>query len=484
MNEINNYLQGLFNANNIVIPSYRINLFNEFVVSTDCAEVVKEIFENQTKLLEMWKEKNRITDFVVHQMIIPNATVGKEFSFSIDFKKLGFDDINIVGFDALEGTGLSFNIITNTLEGSPIVSGDLNFNLRFNIIGQFDTSIIFQKPLTLIVNSDPRTLWKNLPSDKEDIFWKEDNVTSFGKLGTKHIVVSSKRGRSHQNVGSFRDDDFEFKYFEKTGWSLVVVADGAGSATFARKGSQLACNAVIDYFENHSDIEKAKEFEAKLFKYNFSKDDLLLKEIEVMAKQNLYRTTLFVHNKLKEFADQTYNNHPELFNNLKAKNPIDYFHSTLIFTLFKKYEFGYLIMSFSVGDCPIALMNENNTETTLLNWLDVGEFGGGTRFITQNEIFHSTQRPMSTRFNLKIIKEFSYLFLMTDGIYDAKFEVEVNLEKNEKWIDFIEDLQGKNDNHFQVKLNATNSEVREELSNWMDFWSIGNHDDRTLAIIF
>ena len=29
-----------------------------------------------------------------------------------------------------------------------------------------------------------------------------------------NIVISSKRGRSHKNVGSFRDDDFAYKHFE------------------------------------------------------------------------------------------------------------------------------------------------------------------------------------------------------------------------------------------------------------------------------
>jgi hypothetical protein len=129
-------------------------------------------------------------------------------------------------------------------------------------------------------------------------------------------------------------------------------------------------------------------------------------------------------------------------------------------------------------------MNKEQTETTLLNWLDVGEFGGGTRFITQADIFHSTEHPIATRFNFKIISDFSYLFLMTDGIYDPKFVVEANLEKSEKWIEFLEDLNGKNEDAAKVEFNPENSQIAEQLSVWMDFWSQGNHDDRTLAIIY
>jgi hypothetical protein len=58
-------------------------------------------------------------------------------------------------------------------------------------------------------------LWKDIPSDTNDMFWKEDDVSVSDKLGDKNIVVSSKRGRSHKNVGSFRDDDFSFNTLKK-----------------------------------------------------------------------------------------------------------------------------------------------------------------------------------------------------------------------------------------------------------------------------
>ena len=137
-----------------------------------------------------------------------------------------------------------------------------------------------------------------------------------------------------------------------------------------------------------------------------------------------------------------------------------------------------------MGDCPIGIVNKDKTEARLLNWLDVGEFGGGTRFITQPSIFHSKERPMVSRFNMHIQEDFSHLFLMTDGIYDPKFEVEANLEKTEKWLEFIDDLEGKNEDKIGIDFSAELPEAEQQLNNWMDFWSKGNHDDRTLAIIY
>ncbi len=484
MQEVKTYIQSLFSAKGIEIKPNRLNQFEEFVALEDSLAAVKHIFENQNSLMNKWKLKNRISDILSLQIVIPNGTIGKNYSGHIDFEKLNLSDLIFEQFEGLEEIGLYFNKTNDCIEGIPSLSGDLKFTLLFKVNGEDENEELNKKVIQLIVNPDPKSLWKDIPSDPTDQFWKEDDVSISDKIGEKNIVISSKRGRSHKNVGSFRDDDFAYAHFTKTGWSIVAVSDGAGSYSLSRVGSQIACNAVIDFFENHADSEKSKEFEDKIISYNETGEQSILKEIEVLAKQNLYRATVFVHNKIKADAEETFNTHPELFNNPKAKSYLDYYHATFIFALFKKYEFGYVILTFGVGDCPIAVMNIEQTETTLLNWLDVGEFGGGTRFITQSDIFHSTEHPMATRFNFTIVQDFSYLFLMTDGIYDPKFVVEANLEKSEKWLEFMEDLKGKNEDHVAVEFNPENTQIADQLSNWMDFWSQGNHDDRTLAIVY
>jgi hypothetical protein len=80
--------------------------------------------------------------------------------------------------------------------------------------------------------------------------------------------------------------------------------------------------------------------------------------------------------------------------------------------------------------------------------------------------------------------DFSYLFMMSDGIYDPKFVVEANLPNIKKWEEFLADLGGKNEDGTAVELNADNEKIVTQFSQWMDFWSQGNHDDRTLAIVF
>ena len=188
-----------------------------------------------------------------------------------------------------------------------------------------------------------------------------------------------------------------------------------------------------------------------------------------LVYNNLGKAALHVHKQLEAFAKQ-------------ENIPLKDLNSTLIFTCIKKYSEGYACLTFGVGDCPIAILNKNLTEVTLMNWLDVGEFGGGTRFITMPEIFQNSK--FATRFGFKWVPDFAYLFMMTDGIYDPKFVVEANLPKIEKWRDFLADLQGNNPEGAKVEFDAANGAIEDQFSAWMDFWSPGNHDDRTLAIVF
>ena len=469
MEETKKYIEAFFAQNSITISSNKHSLFNDFIANENNINSVKIIQENQKMIMANWKLKTRIDDIISQAVSLPNGTVNKKYEGTLDFIKLGWNDIIYVAIKNLEVTGLEFNNESQLLTGNPIVSGDLKIKLLFRIDGEAEDSELNEKTITLIINPDPKTLWKNIGSDKNDSFWKEDNVAVSSNFLDKNIVIASKRGRSHANVGSFREDDFAFKTINETGWSVLAVSDGAGSASESRQGSKMSCDLVISYFEENFTKEALKDFDETLLNHHNKTDEDSSKKISHFVYESLSKAAWFVHKELEKFAT-------------KLERPLKDFHATLIFALVKKYDFGYAILTFGVGDCPIGLLNKDLTEIKLMNWLDVGEFGGGTRFITMPEIFQSDK--FSTRFGFKLVDDFSYLMLMTDGIYDPKFVVEVNLEKVEKWNEFLEDLQGKNEDNCKVDFNKENTEIANELSTWMDFWNPGNHDDRTLAIIY
>lgn len=469
MEDTKKYIQAFLSQNKIEVPPSKLSLFDDFIANEENINSVIIIQENQKMIMANWTLKTRIEDIILQSVSLPNGTVNKKYEAQIDFIKLGWNDVIYSEINGLEETGLEFNNEEELLFGNPVISGDLKIKLLFRIEGEVEDSKLNEKIITIIINPDPKSLWKNIESDKNDPYWKEDNAAISSSFLDKNIVIASKRGRSHANVGSFRDDDFAFKNINETGWSVLAVSDGAGSASLSREGSKLSCELVISYFEENFTEEYLKDFDEILLNHHNKTGEDTTKKLNLFVYDNLSKAAWFVHKQLEYFAT-------------KSEKPLRDFHATLIFALVKKYDFGYAILTFGVGDCPIGLLNKDLTEIKLMNWLDVGEFGGGTRFITMPEIFQSDK--FSTRFGFKLVDDFSYLMLMTDGIYDPKFVVEANLEKIEKWNDFIEDLQGKNEDNCKVDLNNENAEIANQLSTWMDFWNPGNHDDRTLAIIY
>lgn len=469
MEETKKYIQAFLSQNKIEIPTAKQSLFEDFIANEENINSVKLIQENQKKIMASYILKNRIDDIILQSVQLPNGTVNKNYDAKLDFIKLGWNDVIYSEIKNLEDSGLEFSNEEELLSGKPLVSGDLKLKLLFRIEGEAEDSKLNEKIITIIINPDPKSLWKNLESDKNDPYWKEDSVAVSSNFLDKNIVIASKRGRSHANVGSFRDDDFAFKKIKETGWEIIAVSDGAGSASLSRQGSKMACELVVSYFEKHFTIDYLVSFDEILLNHHNKMGEDTTKKLNFFVYDNLSKAAWFVHKELEKFA-------------LKLEKPLKDLHATFIFTLVKKYDFGYAILTFGVGDCPIGLLNKDRTEIKLMNWLDVGEFGGGTRFITMPEIFQSDK--FSTRFGFKLVDDFSYLMLMTDGIYDPKFVVEANLEKIDKWNEFLEDLQGKNEDNCEISFTKENAEIATQLSSWMDFWSPGNHDDRTLAIIY
>jgi serine/threonine protein phosphatase PrpC len=84
--------------------------------------------------------------------------------------------------------------------------------------------------------------------------------------------------------------------------------------------------------------------------------------------------------------------------------------------------------------------------------------------------------------------DFDAVILATDGITDAFFPSEQNLIDYKKWNFFwnkiLKSRHGDNEGSPEVFDSSTSlDEKATSLRNWLDFWSIGNHDDRTIVIV-
>lgn len=400
------------------------------------------------------KEKEEFKE--VH-WVLKHALSGKFYEFT--FEMNDFPNIVIKNIKNLEETGLTFE--NNRISGIPEAHNMYHLDIEFFHTEDKENTDI--KRVQLLVNIDPKDLWKNIASDRNADFYKEDEASFQGKFSDKKIVVASKRGRSHAHEGKFREDDFAVNKLPAD-WNMISVSDGAGSAVMAREGSRLATDSINQFFSSR---EVLNEIENHIHIIYASEGTEKEQEAKENVIRRLYEGVLYVHHTLEKAASE---------NNFSIND----LHATLIFTLVKKFSYGYVILSFGVGDCPINLIHTDFSRVELLNTMDVGEFSGGTRFITMKEIFND---QIVSRFGITCVEDFSYLVLMTDGIYDPKFLTENKLEDTANWKIFFDDLNGNNDDFAKVDFLDDN-EIAQQLLHWADFWSRGNHDDRTLAIIY
>ncbi len=468
MSALKPYFEQLLQRHKINVEKHHIPLFDAFVNEESNVEAFNLIRNTQLTMIDKWKEKTQIEDIKAKQIVLSNGTAGKPYEFTLNFSQLKFTDLGDYNIEIDEKVGVTFNKAENKISGVLKEAGEHTLLFNFKLKNATEEKPFEKKEIKLIVNPDPKSLWKNLDSNKEDPYWKEDNIAGHLNFDSKNLVVGSKRGRSHAHEGIFRDDAFEFSFDEQNGWGIIAVADGAGSAKFSRKGSEIACTTVLDYFAGVKD-EKFVEIESTIRAYLSEQNEETLKAVSSQFITHLGSAALAAQNKIREEATT------------KGAEMRDY-STTLIFALVKKYDTKYVIASFWVGDGGIGIYHKDKQELSVLGTPDSGEFAGQTRFLTMSDIF--TDGAYANRVKFKVIEDFTALVLMTDGITDPKFQTDNNLSRIEKWNELWADLEGANQDNSKVDFLKPIDEVEADLMNWLDFWSAGNHDDRTIAILF
>ena len=405
---------------------------------------------------------------------LPNGKVNQEYNFVFNAEQTGIPEIGDVWFEDLDAIGLHHDIDNKTITGTPLCSGDFNIKLFLKRKDWVTGKPYFSRTITLIINPDPKSLWKNIITPTNIEYYKPDSekkfvkvtakrsVISFKKDQRKDMVAASQRGRSHAHDGMARDDDFGLRYLEKTEWYIMTVADGAGGSRFSRKGSAIACKTVLEVCKLELE-NKHKDFENLIKAFSKDKSDEKRKKMGDVLYGIVGKAVFDALKNIKEVA-------------LKANNPLKDYSTTLIVSICKKFSFGWFVGAFWVGDGGIGIYNKDTQFLKVMGESDGGEFAGQTRFLTMPEITVPVEIYRRLRFD--IVDDFTSLILMTDGITDAKFETDANLMRVEKWNELWEDLLKV------VDFSDDNEASADQLLKWLDFWSPGNHDDRTIAILF
>ncbi|ACU58671.1 PP2C family serine/threonine-protein phosphatase [Chitinophaga pinensis] len=444
-------------------------LFEKFIQEEHILQAVQMIIKSQNDIVESWKERSMIDDILQKHITMPNGRVNKAYSFTFDPVALGLQEMGDFDWSIPPELGIAFDEATNTISGTPKQQGEFILSLLFRLKHHPADRAFSEKKIHLVVNPDPKSLWQYLPSDKEDKYWQPDQDAVTLPFGDRKLVIASKRGRSHAHEGKFRDDSFGCDFNAEKGWGIISVADGAGSAKYSRKGANIACKAAVTSFQELLASDRITILEEAIAAYLGDPSEDNQKKVSVQFIEQLGKLAFIAQGKIKQEAQD---------NGAEVKD----YATTLIFALVKKYAAGYVISSFWVGDGGIGIYQDTTGEAFVMGTPDSGEFAGQTRFLTMSDIFANGAYVNRIRF--KVVPDFTALLLMTDGITDPKFQTDANLQKNEVWRELWKDLNGINEDGAKVNFAGSPAEVQECLLSWLDFWSPGNHDDRTIAILY
>ncbi|ACX89418.1 conserved hypothetical protein [Pectobacterium parmentieri WPP163] len=379
---------------------------------------------------------------------IANARVGTPFNSPIEISLDNGMRPDVLEVVFSEAIGLHFDRETTALVGIPTQSGDWDIAVHWSC----GTATVGVTKVLLIVNPDPRSLWKIIDPPADDRYFKTNMAQQAIRQPGVNIAAASRRGRSHEHVGTFRDDDYFIAHDNDSGWSVLLVADGAGSAKNSRQGSRLVTEVVGDYLARQLAGELASGLKRAIA--DWTPEDQ--REVGTFFVSQFHKAAQLAVHKIHGEA-------------LETNESIKSYSTTLLATVALRTDDGVFAASFWLGDGAIAAYGPTG-KVRLLGMPDSGEYAGQTRFLDQDAV-------QDTQFSKRVIigkwSEISHLILMTDGVSDPYFETDNGLQNAAKWDALIADIA--------PCLNDS-EQAAERLTEWLNFFSPGNHDDRTIVV--
>jgi len=441
---------------------------NEAVQSGDCHEVVDPADEAPPEP-EWWAYLARRANPWTAPRIPRNARGGQPIE-AIDVRlHVGLDGIRDAklefiglqpGFPDSAG-GFQFNPDDGVLTGSPNVAGG-DYELVFDIPapdGVKASPVRYLIPVT--INPDPQSLWRTLEPPDDSRFRKRNRAGLYRRVADKSITWASVRGRSHAHEGGHRDDDCRIEELVD-GWHVVAVADGAGSASCARLGSAVAVEACVNSLReqlDHEEIRQALRNAAEtLASQEESERASQARGWEVLPKA-AFDAQKAVLDKARELAIED-----------RALG------TTLLAFMTCDIGTKSIVGAFSVGDGIIASIEATSGRSRLLSVPDTGEFAGQTKFLTNREVFLPESRPYS-RLRIAVVDRPAMLIGMTDGVSDPKFSSDESMANPLSWRELVTELAAP-----LREMGSAADDGAAPLQQWLDFWAVGHHDDRTIAI--
>lgn len=386
---------------------------------------------------------------------IPNARVGQAYQAQIQKQANTSEPVHLdVGSIQIpQGIGLAYDEVMHQFTGIPLLAGEFEIVFKYKP----EDGAWRDGKCTLIITADPRSLWQvNEPAASQP-YPKAHTAQQLINTAQFRLAAASRRGRSHEHAGSFRDDDYFIANIEHTAWSVMIVADGAGSASYSREGSRLAVQTtgqvLADYIANQH-----LQLDQQLSQWQIGSQD----EQTKAASQLLSNC---FHELFYKAAQQSIQQIEQLAQSQNVSSK--FFATTLLAAVIKQEDHKTFVSTFWTGDGAIAVYSP--AKLRLMGVPDGGEFAGQTRFLDKSMV-----ATFNERVNIGYFEQVEAVILMTDGISDPKFETDAGLQNQQKWDALWQELQP----------GLQQQDPDQFLLDWMHFFSAGHHDDRTIALLW
>jgi hypothetical protein len=299
-------------------------------------------------------------------------------------------------------------------------------------------------PLTQPENalSSSFSQWKNIPVPEGP-----DNHTEYDSRAGRSpeglpILGARVRGKKHKHEGTNCDDWFEFAVSGR--WTLLAVADGAGSKKFSRVGAEVSCKAAVRHL-----AETLKDCAAS---GTITDPDLsYVQEALHEAMRRGYAAVVSAANeRAGSEAHRRILGRPLNVQDLSA---------TLLLAAHMTGQYqdrpGSLVMACQVGDGMTAAVDATKFGLQLLGEADSGEYSGETEFLTSARKLEPEYLGRKTKCFFGPLRA---LMVMSDGVADDYFPNDPELLRlhADLVLNQILEVQGLKEESIAEALNPTN----------------------------
>jgi len=410
-----------------------------------------------------------------------------------------------IGASVSPENGLRFSQSTTSIEGTPTTNGDFFATIWWS--DQRGGHLFVKRDF--YVNLDPAKSWVFREPEWNSAYAKPHRDVQYisSDLVGGRLAGASVRGRSHAKEAKFREDDF---FIGHSLWSVMVVADGAGSASTSREGSRIVAKTVgsvlLDLLGGPSgqqladqvrkiqvpdaNAQNADERKSTAGPESVAGDapgpDVSVKSIRDKLKSTFLIATTRAIRDIGERMTE---------NNLTFRD----FSSTLLATACLRWEGRSFVATLWIGDGAIAVGGTGQVTRdghpagpfTLMGESDGGEYAGQTVFL--DERFGEPER-LNPRVRIEWFDGAPWILAMSDGVSDARIGDHRELHDGEKWkalwaelepalprkIEHQSDIQ--NDPGSSPNISGAGTFTR--LVEFLEEYTPQYHDDCTVAVLW